>query len=335
MTGIQGPHDKIFKRVMTDRENAVSLLGNILPESIRKHLVLENIFYEKDSFIPPHLRDYYSDLLTSVPVKGGKVSARIYFLFEHKSFGGHNTPIQMLRYMLEIWERYDRVMRERGDKLPMIIPVIIAHARDGWEYKKVPDYIDYPSGDFKVYIPDFDFVLYDAARENPDDYEFVETLKALLVIWRHFYSPDFLDHLVRVFRLINSDFPGVKFRDFVISFMEYLSAVRGEEEYIDIQETARRELSGGDELMGTIADMFRKEGLEQGVILGRQEGEQKGRQEMLIKSLTLKYDVIKPHIIDKIKSIQSLEILDQLFDLTYKCSTLDEFTKYLNEYTDN
>ncbi len=117
--------------------------------------------------------------------------------------------------------------------------------------------------------------------------------------------------------------------------MEYLSAVRGEEEYIDIQETARRELSGGDELMGTIADMFRKEGLEQGVILGRQEGEQKGRQEMLIKSLALKYDVIKPHIIDKIKSIQSLEILDQLFDLTYKCSTLDEFTKYLNEYTDN
>ncbi|HDR14305.1 MAG TPA: hypothetical protein ENN79_02230 [Desulfobacteraceae bacterium] len=79
--------------------------------------------------------------------------------------------------------------------------------------------------------------------------------------------------------------------------------------------------------MGTIADMFRKEGLEQDIILGRQE--------LLIKSLMLKYDVIKPHIIEEIKSIQSLEILDKFFELKYKCSTLDEFTIYLNEYIDN
>lgn len=55
MERIQGPHDKIFKRVMTDRENAISLLGNILPEAVRKHLILEEIFYEKESFVPTHL----------------------------------------------------------------------------------------------------------------------------------------------------------------------------------------------------------------------------------------------------------------------------------------
>ncbi|WP_144311570.1 Rpn family recombination-promoting nuclease/putative transposase [Desulfonatronospira thiodismutans] len=30
---IHGPHDKIFKRVMADRENAISLLKNILPDT--------------------------------------------------------------------------------------------------------------------------------------------------------------------------------------------------------------------------------------------------------------------------------------------------------------
>jgi predicted transposase/invertase (TIGR01784 family) len=335
MERIQGPHDKIFKRVMTDRENAISLLGNILPEAVRKHLVLEEIFYEKESFVPTHLSNYYSDLLTSVPVKGGDISARIYFLFEHKSFGGHNTPIQMLRYILEIWDKYDREIREPGTKLPLIIPVVIAHARHGWHHKEVSDYVDLPSEDFKVYVPDFDFVLYDAISENPDDYEFVETLKALFLIWRHFYSPDFMEHLVSVFRFINRSFPELKFKDFVISLMEYLSAVRGEEEFIDIQEAAKNEFQGGEKLMGTIAEMFRKEGHEQGLILGRQEGKQEGRQEMIIKSLTLKFDLIKPHIIQKIKSIQSLEILDSLFDLSYRCSTIDEFTDYLNQATDN
>jgi predicted transposase/invertase (TIGR01784 family) len=335
MEKIQGPHDKIFKRVMTDRENAVSLLVNILPEAVRKHLVLEEIFYEKDTFVPAHLGNYYSDLLTSVPIKGGGITARIYFLFEHKSFGGHNTPIQMLRYMLEIWDKYDREIRKPGEYLPVIIPVLIAHARDGWKYKKVSDYIDFPSEDFKAYVPDFDFVLYDAVTENPDDYEFVETLKALLFIWRHYYSPDFMEHMVRVFRLFNRIFPDAKFKDFVISIMEYLSAVRSEEEFIDILETARNELSGGDEIMGTIADMFRREGREQGIVLGRQEGRQEGRREMLIKSLLLKHDVVKPFIIDKIKSIESIELLDKLFEMTYKCNTLDEFNEYLNKVTDN
>jgi len=330
MNGIQAAHDKVFKRVMTE---------NILPEAVRKHLVLEEIFYEKDTFIHPHLSSYYSDLLTSVPIKGGGITARIYFLFEHKSFGGHSTPIQMLRYMLEIWDKYDREIRKPGECLPVIIPVLIAHARDGWKYKKVSDYINFPSEDFKAYVPDFDFVLYDAVTENPDDYEFVETLKALLFIWRHYYSPDFMEHLVTVFRFINRTFPEVKFKDFVITLMEYLSAVRGEEEFIDIQEIARNEFQGGDELMGTIADMFRREGREQGIVLGRQEGRQEGKveatQEILIKSLLLKYEVVKPHILDKIKTIKSIEVLDKLFQLTYTCNTIAEFSEYINEYTDN
>jgi hypothetical protein len=32
------------------------------------------------------------------------------------------------------------------------------------------------------------------------------------------------------------------FRNFLISLIEYLRAARGEEKYIDIQETAKREL---------------------------------------------------------------------------------------------
>lgn len=54
MERIQGPHDRIFKRAMADRENAISPLVVILSEAVRKHLVLEEIFYEKEGFVSEH-----------------------------------------------------------------------------------------------------------------------------------------------------------------------------------------------------------------------------------------------------------------------------------------
>ncbi|MGM0531724.1 MAG: Rpn family recombination-promoting nuclease/putative transposase [Thermodesulfobacteriota bacterium] len=65
MAKIHNPHDKIFKNVISDRDNAVSLLRNILPEPVQKHLALEEMQYEKDSYVPKHLQKYFSELLTS------------------------------------------------------------------------------------------------------------------------------------------------------------------------------------------------------------------------------------------------------------------------------
>jgi ABC-type phosphate transport system auxiliary subunit len=44
---IRSPHDKFFGRVLSVKKNAVSLLRNILPESLQKHLVIEDIFTVK------------------------------------------------------------------------------------------------------------------------------------------------------------------------------------------------------------------------------------------------------------------------------------------------
>ena len=41
---------------------------NILPAEIREKLDLEGICFENDSYVPPDFTEYFSDLLTSVPV---------------------------------------------------------------------------------------------------------------------------------------------------------------------------------------------------------------------------------------------------------------------------
>ncbi|RQD60275.1 MAG: Rpn family recombination-promoting nuclease/putative transposase [Desulfonatronovibrio sp. MSAO_Bac4] len=331
---IRQPHDKIFKRVMTDRDNAISMLKNILPAGIKDMLVLEDIQYEKDSFIPPHLKDYFSDLLTSVPVKGQKYKVKVYFLFEHKSYYVKNYPLQILRYLLEIWEQYQSLTKETGEKLPLIIPLLIAHPEGGWERKDMSDLLAIPSNDFKVFIPEFEHIVYDSVNENPEDYNFVETLKALLVIWRYFDSPDFFKHLGDAFKLIKKVRPETKFKDFVTSFMEYLIQTRREEEYIEIQKIAEKEFSGGD-VMQTIADMFRKEGVQEGVILGRQEGGLENAQDTLIDLAAEIYGPLPGMLPVKIKSIQSMENLRALIRKVIRTESLDEFTELVNRAAHN
>ena len=96
---VNNAHDRIFKHIISDRENAISLLKSLLPDNIQKHLSLEEIIYEKDTFVPKPLQEYFSDLLTSVPVIGREQEANIYFLFEHKSTYEVKTPLQLLRYI--------------------------------------------------------------------------------------------------------------------------------------------------------------------------------------------------------------------------------------------
>jgi len=134
--------------------------------------------------------------------------------------------------------------------------------------------------------------------------------------------------------------------DFLVTVMHYLYSIRGEEEYIEIEKIADKELSERGKYMGTIAEMLERRGAEKVEKAFIQEKaklaaeyEQRGKlenaQEMLIKALKLKFDFVKPHVIEKIKGVQSLDVLENLFELSFKCSAIEDFTKFLNQATED
>lgn len=68
--------------------------------------------------------------------------------------------------MMEIWE--SKIKKEKADKLPMIIPLVIYHGKEIWNvgttlgeiidgYNELPDYI-------KKYVPDYEYLVYDISR---------------------------------------------------------------------------------------------------------------------------------------------------------------------------
>ena len=117
MAEIDNPHDKFFKEMFGQPDIAADFIANYLPAEVVGELDLSAPELVKDSFVDANLQEHFSDLLYKVKLRGAKAEAFIFFLFEHKSVPDAWVALQILRYLLEIWEQ---CKREGAKKLPQI-----------------------------------------------------------------------------------------------------------------------------------------------------------------------------------------------------------------------
>jgi hypothetical protein len=214
----------------------------------------------------------------------------------------------------------------------MLIPIVIAHGEYEWRFKKtLSSVVDVPSEEFLVYLPDFQYALFDINVEDIRGYAFHSALKALFSIWKIRFNREVINELkeAMIFLLQDNNLDEKQGDQFLKVLVHYVSMIRPSEEYPEILEMVKL-LPAGDATMQTIADMLK----EEGKIEGKLEGKIEKCQDMLIKALKLKFDIVKPSLINKIQSIQSVHVLDNLFELAFKASSIEEFTGYLNQLTD-
>ncbi|MDX2245791.1 MAG: Rpn family recombination-promoting nuclease/putative transposase [Bacteroidia bacterium] len=146
------PHDRFFKRTLKDQEKAIGTLEGVLPPEVFARLRLETFVHADTSYVDPRLREYFSDLVYTCLTKD-EHPVNIAFLFEHKSYPVDYPHLQILRYMLEIW---DRQVREK-QPLSLIIPVLLYHGKEVWEYKPFHYFFPGERAGLERYLPLFDF----------------------------------------------------------------------------------------------------------------------------------------------------------------------------------
>lgn len=83
---------------------------------------------QETTFLDETLARRSSDLLFSVDWKGSE--AYLYCLFEHQSRSDPRMPLRLLRYMVRIWDRWERE-HPVEPKFPIIIPVVLFQGRGG------------------------------------------------------------------------------------------------------------------------------------------------------------------------------------------------------------
>ncbi len=217
-------------------------------------------------------------------VKFGEDDGYIYLLFEHKSFSAAEIHLQLLEYMLSIW-RLDLRQRKASEehkgkrlRLPVILPLVLHHGPERWTVTRAfADLFAGGNEQFRRYIPDFEYLLYDLTGMADADIRGTVAARVVMLLFKHQYDADFLTRLADILRLLNM-LPDQELRtQWVLLILRYIvSVIPDISEHIvtDVTEQAL----GGDIVM-TIAEKWKEE--------GRQEGEQHGYERGLFAAIEL------------------------------------------------
>ncbi len=170
-------HDKFFHFALSHLPVARGLIEMRLPLEVQLAIDLDTLGIESGSYIDADLREKHSDLPLSarlaesvepveadVQIRRNRNEVLVYVLFEHKSESDPLTVLQLLSYIVRIWERRVR------DGLPLctIIPIVVYHGASRWSAaQRLEDLVLVPESmkDFQVR---FGFQLLDLSQ-LPDD----------------------------------------------------------------------------------------------------------------------------------------------------------------------
>jgi predicted transposase YdaD len=112
-----------------DTNDAIAELRSVLPETLASQFDWSTLTPLPERFVDEAMRDSQADRLYQVRCGGS--DALVYVLREHKSEVDKWTLLQLLRYMVRIWEQR-LAQKPPPAALPPIIPVIVHHSETGW-----------------------------------------------------------------------------------------------------------------------------------------------------------------------------------------------------------
>ncbi|MDZ7665857.1 MAG: Rpn family recombination-promoting nuclease/putative transposase [Desulfotignum sp.] len=325
---VVNPHDKLFRKINSDLENARSVLKNYLPDRVLKLMDLSTLEISKDSFIEKDMADYYSDMLYKVNLVGGSPGF-VYVLFEHKSYYDRFVHLQLLEYMVKIWRLHIKQRKRKSFKLPIVIPLLICHGRKEWPEDNVSlsSLLSGPVEDLAGYIPDFKFELNDLHRFPDDQIKGTVMIRVMMLLFKHISEQELryrLPDIFSLFRALMEKETGLQYLETVV---RYLASVLDEDELSlqQIKEIAEQAISKdtGGYIM-TLAEKLRNEGKLEGLVEGEKRGQKKGQKrgqkmgkleglrEAVELGITLKFPEDIDAVMAKVNAIGDLETLEEI-----------------------
>ena len=312
MSEITNPHDSFASEMFSRKEVAVGFFKEYLPEQLRRRIDLNTLEISKDSFVDKELHHHFSDLLYTV--KYHQTDLYLYLLFEHKSSPDHWVGLQLLRYMVRIWELF-RKQQPKAKQLPVVIPLVLYHGRNKWQIPKSFSSLLAQEDEYlRQYSPDFQYLLYDFSLHSDEQIKGEALGRIALEILRHIFDPHLADKLPAIINLLEE----VNSKETTLEILEILLryVVKGTKRFVEKDIV---EILGHTVIEDNIMKTFIDEYIDQGLKKGRQEG----RQEVLSTQLVHRFGVLPKWASSKIDAAD-METLDRWFLKILSAEKLDD-----------
>ncbi len=133
------PHDSSSKLIFGNAELCSQFLRNYMDIPLLKNVRAEDIEDVTERYVPMFTEERNSDTVKRVKISENNT---FYFvsLIEHKTKVDYNVSMQLLRYMVYIWEDYEREMERKKKgisktkdfRYPPILPIVYYEGAGKW-----------------------------------------------------------------------------------------------------------------------------------------------------------------------------------------------------------
>jgi len=313
MKELHQPHDRFFRAVFSELDSVRDLLRNSLPPQIIQLLDLDSIELSDDSFLDERLSLYQSDILIRVRTRSSPVL--VYVLVDHKSYPDRWAVLQLLVYMVRIWEK-ELSQNKKLHKLPCIIPIIFYHGTRKWVYPLTFSFYVERREELNAYIPEFQPVMFNLQQMDLESLQGSMMFQVALSAFKHAVK-DLRPHLVEMLKRVSALPIDAKSKAFLSRLFAYILKVGGDFEVQILKEELQ---STGSEIPREVYMTLEEQILQRGKI----EGTIMEKQQILLRLLKRKFgsldDDNKQNILDNTDS----EKLDSAIDLILDADSIEE-----------
>ncbi len=273
-------HDKFFKNLFSRKKEVKEFIIKTLPKELVKNINLKTLKLDNSEYVDEQLKSSYSDVVYNC-LYGENTEIKISILFEHKSYPEKYPHLQLLRYILNLWQ----TQIKQKQNLTPVIPIIFYHGQQKWNKKTFEDYFYNIDNELRRFIPEFDYQLIDTSNYSDLEikklFDSLELQIGLLLLKNIFDSHRILEGEVGIFS--NSDLllqteEGEKYFETIVAYLYYYNTDFEIQKFISKMRTISPR---AEEKFVSAAMRLEMKGRKEGI----KEGKRKGKEEISINLL--------------------------------------------------
>jgi len=188
-------HDKYFKQIFSRKEEMTDLVVNGLPQ-VAKLIDIASLQLDTTEYVDKTLNKSYSDLVYNCKYQNRDI--KIALLFEHKSQPELYPHLQLLGYMLQIWQ----TCKNNKEPLTPIIPILFYHGTENWKHSNFFDSFEDLDDNLKKYIPNFEYELVNTKLLSDKQIKKMfqqYSVKTVMLLMKHIFDePELLENEIEI-----------------------------------------------------------------------------------------------------------------------------------------
>ena len=328
-------HDQFVKAVFAHTELVAGLLRQYAEPTLLKQLDLRKIKLEPTHFVGEEGRERIADMIYSIPLKKGRGTTEVIFVFEHKSERRRSLGLQLLKYLTSSWNRiFSAAANRESDDFFLPAPLLIVL------HNGPKPLIDKPTLEKMVakvagterFIPKFEFDIIDLPALRVEDLGDAPLLRVILELLKRATDGTLNDVQTQILEPLAAIRDDAQTRYWIQRILQYMDNLQAQKykrmtrkQVGQIIQPVYKERS--DDMTKTLFEEIEETGYTRGVAIGEARGEARGEAKAVLTVLRTRFGKVPKGIESEVRKMTDPTALESWLVYATTCKSLDEFAK--------